>query len=61
MYKITATIIKPGNPRVTWTRFSPKKLTLEQCETFFYSPKEAGRSFGERIKVENFLCEKIDR
>ncbi|ULH11551.1 DUF1187 family protein [Serratia marcescens] len=60
MYKITSTIIKPGNPHVTWTRFSPKKLTLAQCESIFYVPKETGRSFGERIKVENFLCEKID-
>ncbi|ENX4473612.1 DUF1187 family protein, partial [Enterobacter roggenkampii] len=42
------------------TRFSPKKLTLEQCETFFCTPKEVGRSLGDKIKVENFLCEKID-
>ncbi|MFZ4219390.1 DUF1187 family protein [Enterobacter ludwigii] len=59
MYKIIATIIKPG-PHVTWTRFSPKKLILEQCETFFYTPKEVGRTFGDKNKVENFLCEKID-
>ncbi|MEI9744993.1 DUF1187 family protein [Enterobacter ludwigii] len=33
---------------------------MEQCETFFYTPKEVGRTFGDKNKVENFLCEKID-
>ncbi|EKS6337852.1 MULTISPECIES: DUF1187 family protein [Enterobacter] len=60
MYKITATIIKPGNPETTWTRYSSKKLTLEQCEALFYTPKEFRSPFDEKIKVENFLCEKID-
>ncbi|WP_238158687.1 DUF1187 family protein [Trabulsiella odontotermitis] len=60
MYKITATLIKPGNPHVTWTRISPRRLTLEQCETLFYVPGEVRRSFCDKIRVENFRCEKID-
>ncbi|ENU1109547.1 DUF1187 family protein, partial [Escherichia coli] len=31
-YKITATIMKPGNPPVLWTRYSGNKMTRTECE-----------------------------
>ncbi|HAK1939007.1 TPA: DUF1187 family protein [Salmonella enterica] len=59
MYKITATIIKVGNPPVGWCRYSKEKLTQAQCEKMFFKPKEAGKSFGDRATLEDFRCEKI--
>ncbi|EJE3038797.1 DUF1187 family protein [Salmonella enterica] len=59
MYKITATIIKAGNPPVGWCRFSGEKMTQAQCEKMFFKAKEAGKSFGDSVKLENFSCEKI--
>ena len=55
-YKITATIIKPGNPPVFWTRYSGNKMTRAECEKMLSIPKEPGRSFGDKIKVQNFRC-----
>ncbi len=52
-YKITATIIKPGNLPVQWTRYSRKKMTQFECEKMFTIPKEPGRSFGDKVRVEN--------
>ncbi|EBW6363843.1 hypothetical protein DPU24_24160 [Salmonella enterica subsp. enterica serovar Oranienburg] len=59
MYKITATIIKPGNTPVEWCRYSNEKLTQSQCEKMFFKAKEAGRSFEERVTMEDFRCEKV--
>lgn len=57
-YKITATIHKVGNTPVAWVFYSPAKMTQKQCEAMFYRPKEAGRSHGESVRMENFCCEK---
>ncbi|HAK3332646.1 TPA: DUF1187 family protein [Salmonella enterica] len=59
MYKITATIIKTGNPPVNWCRYSKEKLTLVQCEKMFFRAKEAGKSFGDSVTLEDFVCEKV--
>ncbi|EEI4448003.1 DUF1187 family protein [Salmonella enterica] len=59
MYKITATIIKVGNPPVGWSRFSKEKLTKTQCEKMFFKVKEAGKSFGDSVTLEDFRCEKV--
>ena len=56
MYKITATIIKPGGLPVDWTCNSKEKLTSEQCEKKFSQTKEAGRTAEERVRVKNFKC-----
>lgn len=61
MYKITATIIKTGNPPIGWCRFSKEKLTQAQCEKMFFKAKEAGRSFGDSVTLENFRCEKVQK
>ncbi|EMB6791652.1 DUF1187 family protein [Salmonella enterica] len=58
-YKITAIIHKAGNPPVKWEYYSPVKMTQKQCEQMYHKPKEAGRSFGESVRLENFFCEKI--
>ncbi|HAG0017978.1 TPA: DUF1187 family protein [Salmonella enterica] len=59
MYKITATIIKVGNPPVGWCRFSKERLTKAQCERMFFKAKEAGKSFGDSVALEDFRCEKV--
>lgn len=59
MYKITATIIKAGNPPVDWCRFSEEKLTQAQCEKMLFKEKEAGKSFGDSVTLEDFRCEKV--
>ncbi|HGA5462910.1 TPA: DUF1187 family protein [Salmonella enterica subsp. diarizonae serovar 50:k:z35] len=59
MYKITATNIKAGNPPVEWCRYSKEKLTLAQCEKMFFKSKEAGKSFGDSVTLEDFRCEKV--
>lgn len=56
-YKITATIIKPGNLPVQWIRYSRSKMTQAECERMFTIQKEAGRSFGDKVRVEEFSCE----
>ncbi|EIO6658829.1 DUF1187 family protein [Escherichia coli] len=55
-YKITATIIKPGNLPVNWIRYSEKKMTPKECEKMFSVPKEPGRSFGDNVTVQDFQC-----
>ncbi|EGJ5261067.1 DUF1187 family protein [Salmonella enterica subsp. enterica serovar Typhimurium] len=59
MYKITATIIKTGNPPINWCRYSKDKLTQTQCEKMFFKAKEAGKSFGDSVTLEDFVCEKV--
>ncbi len=61
MYKITATIFKTGHTPVGWCRFSEEKLTQKQCEKMFFKAKEVGRSFGEKVKMEDFRCEKVQK
>ncbi|EFJ8390744.1 TPA: DUF1187 family protein [Escherichia coli] len=60
-YKITAIIIKPGSLPIKWTRFSERRMTLIECEKMFTLPKETGRSFGDKIRIENFCCKKISQ
>ncbi|HHC4716021.1 TPA: DUF1187 family protein [Escherichia albertii] len=59
-YKITATIIKSGNPPVDWTRYSGNKMTRTECEKIFSIPKEPGCSFGDKVKVQDFLCVAVE-
>ncbi|EBP4586409.1 DUF1187 family protein [Salmonella enterica] len=59
MYKITAKIIKTGNTPVKWFRYSNEKLTQAQCEKMFFKAKEAGKSFGEKVVLDDFRCEKV--
>ncbi|WP_085432353.1 DUF1187 family protein [Escherichia coli] len=58
-YKITATIIKPGNLPVDWTRYSGNKMTRTECENMFSTAKEPGRSFGDKVTVKDFLCVRV--
>ncbi|HIC0575254.1 TPA: DUF1187 family protein [Escherichia coli] len=44
-YKMMATIMKPGNPSVFWTRYSGNKMIRTECEKMFSIPKEPSRSF----------------
>ncbi|MEB7294920.1 DUF1187 family protein [Escherichia coli] len=59
-YKITATIIKPGNPPVDWTCYSGNRMTRAECERMFSIPKEPGRSLGDKVKVQDFLCVAVE-
>ncbi|WP_338900131.1 DUF1187 family protein [Escherichia coli] len=56
-YKITATIIKPGNMPVQWLRYHDQKMTHAECEKLFTPVKEYGRHIG--VRVENFRCEVV--
>ncbi|WP_369064229.1 DUF1187 family protein [Enterobacter sp. MALB-1] len=58
MFKITATIIKAGGTPAEWIRFSKHKMTREQCEKMFFRDTEAGKSYGVKVTIENFRCEK---
>ncbi|WP_291973379.1 DUF1187 family protein [Candidatus Symbiopectobacterium sp.] len=59
MYKITETIKKPGGLDVQWLRFSKVKLTMSECEKLLFKPKEAGKSFGDKVKLEDFRCVRV--
>ncbi len=52
--------MKPGNPPVLWTRYSGNKMTRTECEKMFSIPKEPGRSFGDKVKVQDFLCVAVE-
>ncbi|EER5732498.1 DUF1187 family protein, partial [Escherichia coli] len=39
-YKITATIIKPGNMPVQWLRYQDSEMTFAECEKLFAPAKE---------------------
>lgn len=56
MYRITATIQKPGGGPVEWMRMSKDKLTREECTRILSRGKEAGRTAEEKVKVTNFKC-----
>lgn len=60
MYKISATIIKPGNPPVLWIRFSKKAITQGECEHFFSIKKEAGFKNEINVTLLNFRCDVIN-
>ncbi|MGX8939805.1 DUF1187 family protein [Symbiopectobacterium sp. Eva_TO] len=55
MYKITATIKKPGGLDVQWLRFSKVKLTMSECEKLLFKPKQAGCS-GQLILATALDC-----
>ncbi|HBR2043257.1 TPA: DUF1187 family protein [Klebsiella pneumoniae] len=55
-YKITATIVKPGNPPVNWVRYSENKMTRKECEKIFIIPKKTRSSFAYKVKVSDFQC-----
>ncbi|HHQ9216974.1 TPA: DUF1187 family protein [Escherichia coli] len=55
-YKITATIIKPGSLPAQWIHYSKSRMTRAECEKMFSPPREPGRSFGDKAKLENFSC-----
>ncbi|CAD5757444.1 Rac prophage; predicted protein [Escherichia coli] len=59
-YRITATIIKPDNLPVLWTRYSDRRMTRTECEKMFSISKEPGRSFGDKVQVDDFLCVAVD-
>lgn len=59
MYKITATVIRPGGAPVSWLRMSAHKMTQKECEKLLFRPREAGKSFGDQIRVEDFSCVKV--
>lgn len=61
MFKITATVIKPGNTPSEWTRYSKEKMTKSQCEKLLFRPKEVGRSFGDKVRLEGFKCAWVGR
>ncbi len=60
LYRITATIIKPGNHPVLQTRYSDRRMTRTECEKMFSIPKEPGRSFGDKVQVEDFICVTVE-
>ncbi|EKC2282245.1 DUF1187 family protein [Salmonella enterica] len=60
MYRITAVINKAGGAPVSWTFYSGRRMTLEQCETMLSRDREAGRHNGFRVTLTEFLCEKVD-
>lgn len=59
MYRITAVINKAGGAPVSWTFYSGRRMTLEQCETMLSRNREAGRHNGFRVSLTEFLCEKV--
>ena len=61
MYRITAVITKAGGLPVNWVRHSKNKMTKKECEELFFRRKEAGRSYGDKIAIENFLCVAVDK
>uniref|UniRef100_UPI001FF2FA8F DUF1187 family protein n=2 Tax=Enterobacteriaceae TaxID=543 RepID=UPI001FF2FA8F len=52
--------MKPGNPPVFWTRYSGNKMTRTECEHMFSIPKEPGRSFGDKVRVQDFRCVAVE-
>ncbi|TKK12448.1 hypothetical protein EcCFBP13530_23710 [Enterobacter cancerogenus] len=60
MYRITAIINKAGGAPVSWTYYSARILTQKQCEKMFSKDKEAGKSYGYRVRLTEFCCEKVN-
>ncbi len=56
MYRITATIQKPGGGPVEWMRISKDKLIQAQCARMLSRGKEAGRTAEETVSVTKFKC-----
>ncbi|EFJ2807911.1 DUF1187 family protein [Escherichia coli] len=61
-YKITATIIKPGEVPITWTRFTRGQTTKSQCEKMFSLPDipEGVAKKRDIFLVADFRCEPVD-
>ncbi|MRT12478.1 DUF1187 family protein [Enterobacteriaceae bacterium RIT711] len=59
VYKISAIIMKPGNPPVLWTKYSAQKMTKKQCEDFFSTRKEAGRTLECLVRLTDFQCRAV--
>ncbi|WP_330983654.1 MULTISPECIES: DUF1187 family protein [Enterobacterales] len=57
-FKVTATVIKPGNTPTNWTRFTEKKLTKTECEKMLSVNKEVGVGIEAKVNLENFSCVK---
>lgn len=55
-YKITATVIKPGNAPANWTRFTDKKMTKPECEKMLSVSKEAGVCNEVKVTLKYFKC-----
>ncbi|WP_064754923.1 DUF1187 family protein [Escherichia coli] len=60
-YKVTAITHKADNPPVEWIYYSESALTKTECEIRFYKSKETGRSFGEKVRLGNFICTFLNR
>ncbi|TNL03449.1 hypothetical protein CYD30_25055 [Kosakonia cowanii] len=58
-YRIKATVTRAGNTPVEWTRFSENKMTMQECEKLLHKPKEAGKSFGDKVTLTNFRCDRV--
>ncbi|WP_291973029.1 DUF1187 family protein [Candidatus Symbiopectobacterium sp.] len=39
--------------------FSKVKLTMSECEKLLFKPKEVGKSFGDKVKLEDFRCVRV--
>lgn len=61
MYKITATIEKEGNTPISWTRYSDRKMTRQECIAMMTVKKEVGKSKGATVKITNFSCNRCER
>lgn len=55
-YKITATVIKPGNTPTNWTRFTENEMTKEECEKILSARKEASDFHETSVTLTNFKC-----
>jgi len=60
MYRITGVIHKTGGAPVSWTYYSARRLTQEQCENMLSRAKEAGKHNGFRVTLTNFSCERVE-
>ncbi|MGL9736349.1 MAG: DUF1187 family protein [Symbiopectobacterium sp.] len=46
---------------IKWIQFSEMKLTVSECEKLLFKPKEAGKSFGDKVKLEDFRCIRVKK
>ena len=60
MYRITAVINKAGGAPVSWTFYSGRRMTLEQCETMLSGNRGAGGDNVFRVTLTEFCCERAD-
>lgn len=62
MYKIEATIFKPGSMPVRWLRYSDTPMTLNQCRKIITPPKNTGKFSVPipKIDIKDFVCYEIE-